>query len=487
MTGRCIALLAARRLIRVRACGSGQNDTLLYGFSRTVAATRTIQLPGPISPSCRRSYSIGEAAAEGTRKPRPRKPYRRLLVVGLFLTGTLIYFTGSSSSFAPAAATLNGTTFAPYTIVDRVAMSPSSFVLTVSPETPNPDPPYLLPSSNRWRHPLWSVEFKQPEVQISRHYTPLPPEFLSSLSSSSSSSSLPAEASAERDGCLRFYIRAIGEGEMSRYLNRLREGHTIWLRGPHVGFDLVKRLGASKSIVFLAGGTGVVPGMQAARVVLDGLEDSKVSLLWAVRNREEVQSKRVGSSSSSSSDQDEEKGEGERGPPERGWWDFRSPKTALMELDVRLSRPSPVAAQLARMKTQYGDRLSVQVVIDEEKTFFDKDHIQTSLSQLSPDNNGAKIPSSDPTSSCSLHNQELHTQASEFENDSPVCRCSPTEGVLPGRNLFVVSGPEGFVRHYAGAKVWAGGRQTQGPVGGVVAALQDANPQLARDWLVLKL
>lgn len=418
--------------------------------------------------------------AEGTRIPPPKKSNRRLILAGLFLAGTLLYLTSSSSSTSSSAsATLNNRTFVPYTIVNRVAMSPSSFVLTVSPDAPNPDPPYLLPSSNRWRHPLWSVEFKQPEVQISRHYTPLPPASSSSEEGESSSSSSSSTTAAERKGHLRFYIRAVGEGEMSRYLSRVREGHTVWLRGPHVGFDLVRRLGASKSIVFLAGGTGVVPGMQAARVVLDGFEDSRVSLLWAVRRREEIQ---LGGGGGGKAEEDTA-----ATAQSGGWLGFGKAKRVPAELDVRMARPSPVAAQLASMKTQYGDRLSVQVVVDEEHTSFDKDHIQNSLSLLTSDNTGAGAASADPTGSCSLHNQKMHEQASEFESDSPVCRCSPTDGVIPGKNLFVVSGPEGFVSHFAGAKVWAGGRQRQGPVGGVLDTIQKANPQLAQDWLILKL
>lgn len=475
MTGRYLASCAARGLVPTRAYTTYRHD-VLCNLQRPIVASRPGHLPKlPHSHRCH-AYSTSNTTTEGTTTPpRPKKSSSRILIAGLLLTGTVLYFTSSSSSSSPESTTLNGTTFAPYTISERVAMSPSSFVLTVSPNTPNPDPPYLLPSSNRWRHPLWSVEFKQPEVQISRHYTPLPPE---GTGLGVGAGAVPSVE--QRDGSLRFYIRAIGEGEMSRYLSRLREGNTVWLRGPHVGFDIIRRLGGSKNIVFLAGGTGVVPGMQAARVVLDGYEDSRVSLLWAVRKREEIQS--VGG--------DKKEAQGPPPPPQRSWWDFKTPRTAPAELDVHLARPSPVAAQLAGMKAHYGDRLSVQVVVDEENTSFDNDHIHAALTRLSSDNTiaaPAAVPTPDPTGACSLHNQGLHEQASEFESDSPICCCSPTDGVLPGKNLFVVSGPEGFVRHYAGEKVWAGGRQTQGPVGGVVAALQSANPRFAQEWLILKL
>jgi hypothetical protein len=313
---------------------------------------------------------------------------------------------------------------------------------------------YLLPGTNRWRHPLWSVEFKQPEVQISRHYTPLPPQ-------SKGGDDVLDGAESERNGALRFYIRAHSDGEMSHYLQRLRPQDTVHLRGPHIGFDLVKRLGACKNIVFLAGGTGLVPGMQAAKVALEGYEDTKVSLLWAVRSRKDIQSS----------------------PPREvsnSWWSSQGPTEIPEAEDL-----SPVARQLVGMKAQYGNRLNVQVVVDDEGTSFQPVHVQKALLDIGKDDNKMV---SNPGSGCELHDQKLSERASEFEGDTgPSCGCSPIEGRLPGKNLFIVSGPSGFVRHYAGDKVWQGGRQTQGPVGGVAAQLQKKNPQLAKEWLVLKL
>lgn len=384
-----------------------------------------------------RYYSTN--STEGTTPPKkPPKAPRRIAVFGLLLAGTFFYL--QSSPTPPSAAALNDTTFTPYIITSRTALSPSSFVLSITPNAPSPSPIYLLPNG-RWRHPLWSVEFKQPEVQISRHYTPLPPS--------------SAPLSLDEKGELRFYIRAVGDGEMTRYLGRLRKGDNVWLRGPHVGFDLVKRLGASKSIVFLAGGTGVVPGMQAAKVALDGYKDTKVSLLWAVRKREEIQNVKAAAKS---------------------WWATPGPE----ELENTPQGATPVAKQLADMKTQYGDRLSVQIIVDEENASFNQSHIQKTLSAIS-----------DTTASgdnCALHDQRLHEPASEFEYQILECVCVPTaDGPLPGKNLFIVSGPDGFVSHYAGPKIWEGGKQTQGPVDGVAGRLYATYPDLARDWLVLKL
>ncbi|KAK7215186.1 hypothetical protein V2G26_003189 [Clonostachys chloroleuca] len=354
-----------------------------------------------------RAYSTASSPSPPKKSKRPG----RFLAIGLVFGGILYYYTNSPAS--SKQTTLNSKTFVPYQITSREALSPSSFVITITPRNPDPNPPYLLPSSSGWRHPLWSVEFKQPEVQISRHYTPLPPSQISE---------------EDRSGVLRFYIRAVGDGEMSNYLCRLRVGQDVWLRGPHVGFDLVNRLGASKGIVFLAGGTGIVPGMQAAQVALDGYQDTS--------------------------------------------------------LGVNIRDPGPVARQLAEMKAKYGSRIDVQVVVDEEGSSFSLENIRKALVRTTE---GHQPSASVTGARCFLHNQKLHEEASEFESDSPPCSCAPTEGALPGKNLFIVSGPDGFVSHYAGPKVWQGGKHTQGPLGGVAGQIQSLEPRLASEWLVLKL
>ncbi|KAI1067456.1 hypothetical protein LB506_004294 [Fusarium annulatum] len=339
--------------------------------------------------------------------------------------------------------TLNEITFVPYGITTREAISPTSFVITAVPRTPNPSLPYLTPSDNRWSYPLWSVEFKQPEVQISRHYTPLP----------------PLSTEDPTDGSLRFYIRTVGDGEMSNYLGRRQVGEDVFLRGPHVGFELAERLGEHSRLVFLAGGTGVVPGIQAAKAVLEASEESSVDLLWAVRKREEVQ---------------------KSAPPRQSSWKFWQEKKPT-PLGTEVENPSPVTKRLQDLKMTYGDRLRIQVIVDEEGTRFQdkdiRDAIAASPGTVASFNAG-----------CRFHDQSMHVYASEFAlSDGPGCVCKSSEGTTPGKNLFIVSGPDGFIEHYAGPKIWLGGQQTQGPISGVAGYLQKQNPLLARDWLVLKM
>ncbi|KAK0383482.1 hypothetical protein NLU13_9393 [Sarocladium strictum] len=358
---------------------------------------------------------------------------RSLLAIAA-LGGAFFYISSSSTS----KDTLNDTAFTPYTITAREAISPTSFVITISPNTPQQDLPYLLPGSPAWRYPLWSVEFKQPEVQIARHYTPLPPR----------------EGDDPRDGTLRFYVRAVGDGEMSNYLSRLRQGQRVWLRGPHRGFDVLQRLGSRKQLTVLAGGTGVVPGMQAAEAVLSARKDTTVKILWAVRKREEL--------------------EGAKPTARSSWW----PSAKPTEMKTGLGSPSPVGQQLEEMKRRFGERLQVYLAVDDEKSTFSEKFLADALKTTS----GEADSQMSGEAGCRLHNQNLHQTVSEFEGQTPDCACSGR-----GKNLLLISGPDGFITHYTGPKVWLGGLQTQGSIGGITGKLQEQRPELQREWLVLKL
>jgi hypothetical protein len=374
-----------------------------------------------------------QSTDQAQRKKKRSSPRLIFAAVAVALTGATVYASMSSSSDAQ----LNDTTFTPYTITAREAISPTSFVFTVSPNNPPKSLPYLSPDSPSWRYPLWSVEFKQPEVQIARHYTPLPPQ----------------DGDDPRDGTLRFYVRAIGDGEMSNYLSHLREGQNVFLRGPHQGFDVLGRLGTRKQLVVLTGGTGLVPGMQAVEAVLTSGDDTTSRILWAVRKREEVQ---------------------QALPPARSsWWSGPEPR----ELQVGLKSPSPVARQLEKMKKKFGDRLQIHIAVDEEKSTFSESFLASTL-KATETTDTMRLEEAD----CRLHSQSLHRAVSEFEPQAPSCDCAG-----PGKNLLLVSGPDGFITHYAGPKVWLGGLHTQGPVDGMVRQIQARDSRFKSDWLVLKL
>ncbi|KAK3631225.1 hypothetical protein LTR56_017000 [Elasticomyces elasticus] len=109
---------------------------------------------------------------------------------------------------------------------------------------------------------ITSVQFKQPQLQIARSYTVLPP--------------IEEQASDE----LRFLIRKEQRGEVSGYLHRLALGAEIEVRGPSVDYVLPEGV---EDVVFLAGGTGIAPALQIANKGIRGT----THILWANRKRED--------------------------------------------------------------------------------------------------------------------------------------------------------------------------------------------------------
>ncbi|KAJ4148281.1 hypothetical protein LMH87_002760 [Akanthomyces muscarius] len=401
-------------------------------------------LPHPPSPisitSCKRHCStqrpIKRPNGSGRRfqDPLQSRTINSTVALLLLIGGGAGYYLSTTSSHDKV---LNQDTFVSYTITSRETISATSFIFTVAPQHPNPSPSFLTsdpsnqPATTAWRYPLWSVEIKQPEVQIARNYTPLP----------------PLEGERLEDGKLRFYVRSIPGGEMSTYLGRLGVGREVWLRGTHPGFDVAARLGSQRNIVFLAGGTGVAPAMQVAKAVLDSHADARFTLLWAIRSREELQ---------------QAPDVPRRRPASSSWWNWLG------------SSPGPQPTE-----ARYGDRLRIHVGIDDESSQFRESHIATAVQ--SP----TAVPTPPNAPDCQPHNQKFHAPASEFEpTGARPCTCQTDRR---GKNLLMVSGPEGFISHYAGPKVWLGGAETQGAVGGVAGELRRRNAGFAADWLVLKL
>lgn len=414
------------------------------------------------------------------------------------IANVVIYATPIDDTLARLAVgnPLNSTSFEPFTVVAREQVSPTSFILTVRPRFAREPgqvnvtsavlralfPFCLFPRevhTNRtvleraWRHGLWSVEIKQPQLQVARDYTPLPAE------------SREAEMLDLDRGELRFLIRKMDGGEVSNYLSRLGVGDQVEIRGPHLGFDVHARLGTADRVVFLAGGTGVAPALQTMRTLLDSPHANKpsISLIWANRHRADCPD--VGNSSSSSS-------------------------------------PNAIVSLLEHFKQRHPNALHYTYTVDEEGTFITPADIlqatgfhtrcrptQTpfrwfvSRGTVTDDRN---CPDSSPvnTTACAYHSAAALISSAEKDPSSnpvgqankspetdanPRCGCVDAQGVPAsgGKNLLMVSGTEGFVTAYAGAKVWGNGTELQGPVGGVVGAWETVLPRFWADWLVLKL
>ena len=178
--------------------------------------TRAIQDMGPTSILPPASTESPPQSTHASPTPKRRLP--KLLLAGTLASLTLYFLQPASPK------TLNTATFAPYTVTSTIPASPTSFILTLTPKNPSRSLPYLTPSGSWWDF-QWSVQVKQPELQIQREYTPLPP-----------APGSEGEEGGKDDGTLRFYVRRVAGGEVSNFLAKKAEGDTVEVRLGERGF-----------------------------------------------------------------------------------------------------------------------------------------------------------------------------------------------------------------------------------------------------------
>ena len=222
-------------------------------------------------------------------------------------------------------------------------------------------------------------------------------------------------------GDLQFYIRKEKGGEVSNYLAELPVGAILQVRGPHAGIDLT---GDIKEVHFIAGGTGIAPALQVAHTLLtrrNEIEGPKITISWFNRD-----------------------------------WD----ECLGAQLDTTISdeKRNPIVAELEALQREHPNRVELVYCVDE-----DRKGVQKSGNQ------GRSF-------STSSFPSMLKTM---LKGEAQVKYGAVTTRI--DSKLIFVSGPEGFVTHFAGPKKWLDGKETQGELGGMFKKTG------ARDWKVWKL
>ncbi|GAP90774.1 putative fmi1 protein [Rosellinia necatrix] len=551
----------SRVLISRPYIGPNLTNTRVQASSprRTLCGSSTSRAKEPPSSSSGCAPSLPPPSPNPAEAPNVPFQSPQWVFLGLLFVasaGTAYLYRRQSTS--PDGDVINASTFTAFTITDREQVSPSAFIITLRPSA-WVDPPELesrrvgqhdvlpgFPSARireAWRHGLWSVEIKQPQLQIARHYTPLPPLSTSAHSPSIRSENPPGDGGGNADEAqamasensgqqgddeqdwqedLRILIRRLDGGEMSNYLSRQRVGDTIWLRGPHLGFDIPRRLGAGgdpdgngeadgighqRGVVFLAGGTGIAPALQIAHKLLqdnapndNGRVQSRISILWANRWSADALGRDQAPSIQQKSD---------------SWFRFWGGKEHGSSAHVQEGRKQPngepvssLALQIRDLERRHPTQFDISYFIDNEGSFIKTHNVEAALAiTASSGSSGARGPSSSsPSANASVNESCMWHSARAVEllpddNDTsrcsasdPACACTcrekaavETPPMRPGVNLVCVSGPDGFIGAYAGAKRWHDGNEMQGPVRGLLGAIRNDKGMKAGDWLVLKL
>lgn len=368
-----------------------------------------------VATQSRRYASSSSSSSSSSPVTSPKRRWLGIALVSAAAAGAGAY----ARSQAPDSGTLNPETFTKYSLVSREPVSATSSLFTLRPRYPS-DRNYDV-YEDAWRIGVWSVMFKQPQLQIGRDYTPLPTTAATSLS-----------VDEENDGYLRFFIRKDPFGEVSRYLHSLNVGADIEMRGPKIECIIPEE---TKDILFIAGGTGIAPALQAGYSLLNRTTREnrpRIHILWASRRREDC----VGGVSDTP-----------KAPPRRqswfsGWFGSSERTVPISQAVPAISQDQPtslIVKELEALKEQYPGQITVDYYLDEENRFIGKDDI------------------------------------SEFIRST-----RPSEGSCKSK-LILVSGPEGFISYMAGSKLWAQGKELQGPLNGIIKELD------LKDWGVWKL
>lgn len=407
---------------------------------------------------------------EDSLRRMSRRIFSRLWPTG----GFIVVFAGStlaggayryysSGKHNETSDHLNASLFTPYELIDKDNNTATSSIFTLR------QPSVCGEQAEResadaikeiWKRGIWSVQAKQPELQIARSYTPLPqsdtPTSQAAPNSNVSSWSSPSE--------LRLLIRAEKNGEVSNYLHSLPLSSTIDIRGPFLELALPDDI---REVIFIAGGTGIAPAMQVAHV-MSQRPGVRMHILWNTKHRDECR----GGKSDSNRQKDPNGAEkGSRLEELDPWgkisqwttWGLASggqkPESALEEArnseQTAAEEKSSVVQALDVLKknfetTQQSSKqqvggLTIQYFVDDENRFVKPRDVSKQLRVVAQDEDELGLP--------------------------------------PGKKLILVSGPEGFVNLWAGKKVWMGGKEMQGPLGGYFANLG----LLRQGWNVWKL
>ena len=322
--------------------------TACRGAAFTAAKARTFSTSGRFQ-----SIGIDHAAADAQRHPKSakarlnRSPLLSLLgittAVGVCL-GANYFLLGLNSS--PHLGHFDKQKFTKCTIVEKVPVSSTAFIYTIRPPWKGGQDEI----KRYWETGLWSLEFKQPQLQVARSYTPLPPR------------------EGEDSGELRFLIRRLHGGEMSNYLSRLKVDDEVEMRGPAVEYALrPDDRNGNTDIVFLAGGTGISSALQAVHCFLgqSGGKD-RMTVLWANRKREDC----AGAPKSMKTS---------------GWFGpAKGEKTEEVEAGNEIMR------EIRELQKRYPGRVDVKYFIDEENSFITPKAIKEAVEGVDKEREGKR-------------------------------------------------------------------------------------------------
>lgn len=403
--------------------GSTANKTSSPPGSQKGKAPSFDGAENPARPQKHARERAAKEVDDGKTPPRTRFRIGPGKLIFISIAAFLGYRVYTWQTNPERSVVLNPRFFTPFILESREKVSSTSAVLNLLslPRGQN-----TVSVSEAWRTGVWSVQVMQPELQIARSYTPLP----------------PIEGTEPEQ--VRLFVRQEPQGEVSTFLHKINRGTIVHLRGPRVEYEIPDDV---NEILFLAGGTGIAPALQVVHTLFNHRLKStdqgpELRILWANRRREDSIN-----GLESSSARLAQTGLVPKIRKLADEWQAESPSQPKKATEEGAAPPPPpsqtcLVEEVENLKARHGGKLIVDYFIDEEGSYISESLLRTYLSGI------------DQTAN---------------------------EDGTPRRKVILVSGPEGFVNVFAGPKTWQGGREIQGPLGGL---LKKIDPQ---GWEIWKL
>uniref|UniRef100_A0A060T0K7 ARAD1C13926p n=1 Tax=Blastobotrys adeninivorans TaxID=409370 RepID=A0A060T0K7_BLAAD len=268
------------------------------------------------------TYEYPPPPGETPFKPAETSPYRRHLPILVAVAGIAWaayaykhFIAGDSSS---EESLLDPGHFVKFKITYREDLTDDLALIELSPKS-DMFRKALRKKGGLWNgKKLWSVEVKQPDIQVVRRYTPLPLYFMQYKDPDNNTKALMRLiGSGEDEGRMVLLVKKYHDGEVSRYIHGLPVGHDVELRGPFVGYrfpytpidsteprdpmeDLPSRMRPEyphpegiphpDNIAFFAAGTGIAPILQS--LWSKNPPRGRVDVYYSVRDQSHIPFKR---------------------------------------------------------------------------------------------------------------------------------------------------------------------------------------------------
>ncbi|KAH3669083.1 hypothetical protein OGAPHI_001679 [Ogataea philodendri] len=199
-------------------------------------------------------HGAEETGDGGSPKSRSGKSRVVFAVVAAGLAGAY-YYTTTNTATENTTDLLRPDQFVPFVVTYKQKYDEDHYLIELTRKQYNP----ALASPLFDGAAMWSVEIKQPDINIVRNYTPLP-LYVDGTDPETNRPRLRLLTRTENHGRFLLLVKRYNTGEFSRWLTNRKVFDEVQLRGPCVEYKLPQTL--PETVAFYGAGTGVLPLLQ---------------------------------------------------------------------------------------------------------------------------------------------------------------------------------------------------------------------------------